>query len=98
MTRRVIEATGGGDRTYANIAAEAGSRAGIIPSGTLSPVLHRLVTDKHVLAADRPLSVRAGKPMLYRVADTNLRFHLAICRAAQEWGRRGRPASGEEAV
>ena len=92
MTRRVIEAIGGGDRTYANIAAEAGSRTGMIPSGTLSPVLHRLVADKHVLAADEPLSVRAGKPMLYRVADSNLRFYLAIGRAAQEWSRRGRPA------
>ena len=92
MTRRVIEAIGGGDRTYANIAAEAGSRAGIIPSGTLSPVLHRLIAEKHVLAADEPLSVRAGKPMLYRVADSNLRFYLAIGRAAQEWSRRGRPA------
>ena len=92
MTRRVIEAIGGGDRTYANIAAEAGSQAGIIPSGTLSPVLHRLVADKHVLAADEPLSVRAGKPMLYRVADSNLRFYLALGRAAQEWSRRGRPA------
>jgi hypothetical protein len=91
MTRRVIEAIGGGDRTYANIAAEAGSRAGIIPSGTLSPVLHRLIAEKHVLAADEPLSVRAGKPMLYRVADSNLRFYLAIGRAAQEWSRRGRP-------
>jgi hypothetical protein len=94
MTRRVIEAIGGGDRTYANIAAEAGSRAGVIPSGTLSPVLHRLVAEKHVLAADEPLSLRAGKPMLYRVADSNLRFYLAIGRAAQEWSRRGRPASG----
>jgi hypothetical protein len=91
MARRVIEAIGGGDRTYANIAAEAGSRAGIIPSGTLSPVLHRLIAEKHVLAADEPLSVRAGKPMLYRVADSNLRFYLAIGRAAQEWSRRGRP-------
>jgi len=93
MTRRVIEAIGGGDRTHANIAAEAGSRAGIIPSGTLSPVLHRLVEEKHVLAVDEPLSVRSGKPMLYRVADSNLRFYLAIGRAAQEWSRRGRPAS-----
>jgi uncharacterized protein len=92
MTRRVIEAIGGGDRTYANIAAEAGSRAGMIASGTLSPVLHRLVAEKRVLAADEPLSVRAGKPMLYRVADSNLRFYLAIGRAAQEWSRRGRPA------
>jgi hypothetical protein len=92
MTRRVIEAIGGGDRTYANIAAEAGSREGVIPSGTLSPVLHRLVAEKRVLAADEPLSIRAGKPMLYWVADSNLRFYLAIGRAAQEWSRRGRPA------
>jgi uncharacterized protein len=46
---------------------------------------------KPVLAADEPLSVRAGKPILYRVADSNLRFYLAIGRAAQEWIRRGRP-------
>ena len=45
-----------------------------------------------MLAADEPLSVRAGKPMLYRVADSNLRFYLAIGRSAQEWSRRGRPA------
>jgi uncharacterized protein len=95
MARRVIEAIGGGDRTHANIAAEAGSRAGVIPSGTLSPILHRLVADKHVLAADEPLSVRAGKPMLYRVADSNLRFYLAIGRTAQEWSRRGRPATAQ---
>jgi AAA+ ATPase superfamily predicted ATPase len=92
VTRRVIEAIGGGDRTHANIAAEAGSRTDVIPSGTLSPVLHRLVADKHVLAADEPLSVRAGKPKLYRVADSNLRFYLAIGRSVQELTRRGRPS------
>jgi hypothetical protein len=91
MTRRVIEAIGGGDRTHANIAAEAGSRARVIPSGTLSPVLHRLVAEKHILTVDQPLSIRAGKPMLYRVADTNLRFYLGIGRSAQELIRRGRP-------
>jgi hypothetical protein len=94
MARRVIEAIGGNDRTYANIAAEAGSRAGAIPSGTLSPVLHRLVAEKHVLAADEPVSVQAGKPVLYRVADSNLRFYLAIGRDAQDRSRRGRPAQG----
>src|SRR5450755_2700468 len=36
VTRRVIEAVGGGNRTHANIAAEAGSRNGPIPSGTLT--------------------------------------------------------------
>src|SRR4029077_5168198 len=54
MARRVIEAIGGGDRTHANIAAEAGSRAGIIPSGTLSPVFHPLGAEKHVLAREAP--------------------------------------------
>lgn len=93
VTRRVIEAVGGGNRTHANIAAEAGSRAGAIPSGTLTPILRRLVADKHVLAMDEPLSVRVTKPALYRVADTSLRFYLAIGRAAHELSRRGRVAA-----
>jgi uncharacterized protein len=96
MTRRVIEAIGGGDRTHASIAAEAGSRAGVIPSGTLSPLLHRLVAGKHVLAAEEPLSVRSGKPMLYRVADSNLRFYLGIGRPMQDWARRGRAEPARE--
>jgi uncharacterized protein len=90
VTRRVIEAVGGGNRTHANIAAEAGSRSGAIPSGTLTPVLHRLVEDKRVLAIDEPLSIRATKPALYRVADTSLRFYLAIGRSAHELSRRDR--------
>jgi len=96
MARRVIEAIGGGDRTHANIAAEAGSRAGLIPSGTLSPLLNRLVMDKRVLAVQEPLSVRSGKPMLYRVADSNLRFYLSIGRSMQEWARRGRAGPARE--
>lgn len=98
VTRRVIEAIGGSDRTHANIAGEAGNRGSALPSGTLSPILHRLVADKHVLAADEPLSVKAGKPMLYRVADSNLRFYLAIGRDAQERTRRGRPAAAIDIV
>ena len=94
MTRRVIEAIGSGNRTYANIAAEAGSRPGVIPSGTLSPILHRLAGEKQALAVDEPVSTRPGKPALYRVTDSNLRFYLAIGRDAQGWSRRGRPASG----
>jgi hypothetical protein len=90
VTRRVIEAVGGGNRTHANIAAEAGGRSGAVPSGTLTPVLRRLVEDKHVLAVDQPLSVRATKPALYRVADTSLRFYLAMGRTAHELSRRGR--------
>ncbi|MDT0320912.1 ATP-binding protein [Streptomyces millisiae] len=90
LTRRVLEAVGGGDRTHANIAATAGSRQGTLPSGSLSPLLHRLVAEKRVLATDSPLSVKPGKPMLYRVADSNLRLYLAVLRAGQELSRRGR--------
>src|ERR1700722_18221232 len=89
--RRVIEAVGDGNRTHANIAAEAGSRVGAVPSGTLSPVLHRLVEEKHVLAIDQPLSTTPGKPALYRVADSNLRFYLAVGRTAHTLSKRGRP-------
>jgi len=89
--RRVLEAVGGGDRTHANIAAAAGSRAGALPSGTLSPLLSTLVEEKRVLALDQPLSTQAGKPGLYRVADSNLRLYLAALRGAAEQVRRGRP-------
>src|SRR5580693_2669663 len=87
--RRVLEAVGDGNRTHANIAAEAGGRGGAVPSGTLSPVLHRLVEEKHVLAIDEPLSTTPGKPALSRVADSNLRFYLAVGRAAHNLSKRG---------
>ena len=98
VTRRVIEAVGGDNRTHANIAAEAGSRTGAVPSGTLTPVLRRLVDDKHVLAIDEPLSVQASKPALYRVADSSLRFYLAIGRAAHELSRRGRDSAASALI
>lgn len=90
LTRRVLEAVGSGDRTHANIAAAAGSRDGAVPSGSLSPVLHRLAEEKRVLAVDQPLSTRPGKPALYHVADSNLRLYLAALRPAHEQARRGR--------
>lgn len=89
--RRVLEAVGGGERTHANIAAAAGGRAGRLPSGSLSPLLQRLVEEKRVLAVDQPLSTRASRPALYRVSDSNLRLYLAAGRAAHEQVRRGRP-------
>jgi uncharacterized protein len=91
QARRVLEAVGSGDRTHANIAASAGSRLGTVPSGSLSPLLRRLVAEKRVLAMDEPLSTRPGRPARYRVADSNLRLYLAAGRAAQEQARRGRP-------
>ncbi|MGH3681250.1 MAG: ATP-binding protein, partial [Natronosporangium sp.] len=91
LTRRVLESVGSGDRTQANIAAAAGSRSGALPSGSLSPMLRRLVEDKRVLAIDEPLSTQPGRPALYRVADSNLRLYLAMLRGAHELARRGRP-------
>jgi hypothetical protein len=91
QTRRVLEAVGGGDRTQANIAAAAGGTRGDVPSGALTPILRRLVADKRVLAIDEPLSVRPGRPALYRVAESNLRLYLAALRPAHEQARRGRP-------
>ena len=90
---RVLEAVGGGNRTYANIAAAAGGSR-VVPSGSLTPLLRRLVEDKRVLAIDEPLSTRPGRPALYRVADSNLRMYLAIGRTAHDYARRGRPDEG----
>jgi AAA+ ATPase superfamily predicted ATPase len=98
VARRVIEAVGGGNRTHANIASEAGSRAGAILSGTLTPVLHSLVADKHVLAIDEPLSLRSTKPALYRIADSSLRFYLAIGRAAHDLSKRGRAEAAADLI
>jgi hypothetical protein len=93
QARRVLEAVGGGDRTHADIAATAGGRQGPLPSGSLSPLLRRLVAEKRVLAVDEPLSTHSAKPALYRVADSNLRLYLAILRSAHELVRRGRSAA-----
>jgi hypothetical protein len=86
----VLEAVGAGERTHANITATAGGREGAIPSGSLSPLLHRLTEDKHVLQIDTPLSTQPGKPALYRIADPSQRFYLAALRQAEDLVRRGR--------
>jgi hypothetical protein len=98
LARRVLEAVGSGDRTQANIAATAGGRSGPLPSGSLSPLIRRLVDDKRVLTIDEPLSIQPGKPALYRVADSNLRLYLAMLRSAQEQARRGRPQAAYQLV
>ena len=90
QSRRVLEAVGSGERTQANIAAVAGGRQGKLPSGSLSPLLRRLVEEKRVLTVEEPLSTRPGKPALYRIADSNLRLYLAMLRQAHEQARRGR--------
>jgi hypothetical protein len=91
-----VEAIGGDNRTQADIATAAGGRQGDIASGSLSPLLRKLTEEKQIIAVDHPLSTKAGRPALYRVADTNLRFYLAVGRAVQEQARRGRPRAGIE--
>jgi uncharacterized protein len=98
VSRRVLEAVGAGDRTHANIASTAGSRDGSLPAGTLSPILRRLTEEKRVLAIDQPLSTKAGRPALYRVADSNLRLYLAALRSAHEYARRGLSGAGFRTV
>ncbi|TDB75541.1 ATP-binding protein [Actinomadura sp. KC216] len=94
ISRRVLEAIGAGDRTHANIAATAGNREGALPSGTLSPLLRRLTTEKNILSVEEPLSTKPGKPALYRISDSNLRLYLKALRSAHEQARRGRPEAG----
>ncbi|MBY8851471.1 hypothetical protein K7G98_25320, partial [Saccharothrix sp. MB29] len=98
QAHRVVESIGGDNRTHANIAATAGSNQGQIPSGTLSPLLRRLTEEKRVLAVDHPLSTKPGKPALYRVADSNLRFYLPIGRAIQEQVAADAPTSARPAT
>jgi hypothetical protein len=93
-SRRVLEAVGGaGGRTFSNIAAAAGDRAGPVSSGTLSPLLHRLVEEKQVLAVDKPLSTRPSKLAQYRIADSNLRLYLAVLRDVHQLVLRDRLAA-----
>jgi hypothetical protein len=73
----VLEAIGGGERTFSAIASAAG---GITPlaSGTLSPILNTLML-KRVIAADSPVSTKADtKNKRYRIADPYLRLWLAF--------------------
>ena len=92
--RRVLEAVGGtGSRTFSNIAAAAGDRGGPVSSGTLSPLLHRLVDEKQILAVDKPLSTRPSKLAQYRIADSNLRLYLAILRDVHQLILRDRTAA-----
>jgi AAA+ ATPase superfamily predicted ATPase len=87
--RAVLEAVGGGERTFTAIAARAGG-ANPLPSGTLTPLLTTLLA-KRVLAVDTPLSTRPdNKNKRYRVADPYLRFWLALISRAIPLIERGR--------
>jgi uncharacterized protein len=88
-SRAVLEAVGGGERTFTAIATHAGG-AGPLPSGTLSPLLSTLQA-KRVLAADLPLSTKPdSKNKRYRIADPYLRFWLAFLQRTLPAIERGR--------
>jgi uncharacterized protein len=91
QTRRVLGAIGHGSRSYAKIAsAAAADPANPVRSGSLTPILHRLI-DKEVVAADEPTSVQTGNGgKLYRVTDPYLRLYLAVLAESHADVRRGR--------
>lgn len=55
-------------------------------------------SEKQILSVAGRLSTKPGKPMLCRVADSNLRLYLATLRSAQEQARRGRPETAFRVV
>jgi uncharacterized protein len=89
-SRVVLEAIGSGERSFNAIAAKVGG-AKPLPSGTLSPILSTLL-EKRVLSVDLPLSTKPdSRNKRYRIADTYLRFWLALLQRAIPLIERGRP-------
>ncbi|WP_026925441.1 AAA family ATPase [Glycomyces arizonensis] len=91
-TRQVLAAIGHGSRTFSNIAKVAGaSPTEPLSSGSLTPILHRLI-EKGAVAADEPLSTRPGNGgKLFRIADSYLRLYHSVLVDAHADSRRGRP-------
>ncbi|MEV7519324.1 ATP-binding protein [Streptomyces sp. NPDC091371] len=73
MSREVLRAIGSGERTFTNIARAAGG----IAHTTLTRATD-VLTEKRVVAAELPVSLRPSKERRYRVADPYLRFWLAF--------------------
>ncbi|MFM9594307.1 ATP-binding protein [Streptomyces scabiei] len=71
MSREVLRAIGSGERTFTNIARAAGG----ISHTTLTRATD-VLTEKRVVAAELPVSLRPSKERRYRVADPYLRFWL----------------------
>ncbi|WP_149830855.1 ATP-binding protein [Streptomyces tailanensis] len=73
MSREVLRAIGSGERTFTNIARAAGG----IAHTTLTRATE-VLTEKRVVAAELPISLRPSKERRYRVADPYLRFWLTF--------------------
>lgn len=84
QARQVLTAIGAGERARASI-----SRAVDLPAASLDRAL-KLLIEKRVVAADRPLSTRPSRETRYRVADAYLRFWLHFVDPHREELARGR--------
>jgi AAA+ ATPase superfamily predicted ATPase len=84
QARRVLEAAGAGERTFAALAQAAGIR-----QASLQRALQAL-DDKRVVIREQPLAPGAPDAPRYRVADHYLRFWLRFCRPALPDVSRGR--------
>ncbi|MGW7682079.1 ATP-binding protein [Kribbella sp. NPDC054772] len=69
----VLRAIGSGERTFSNIARSAGGLA----HTSLTRAL-QVLTDKGIVVAELPVSLRPSKERRYRIADPYLRFWLTF--------------------
>lgn len=71
QARTVLSVIGAGERTYSNIAREAG-----VASTNLRRSLDLLENQKRVIVSERPLSAQPSKDTRYYISDPYLRFYL----------------------
>jgi AAA+ ATPase superfamily predicted ATPase len=85
QARAVLSAIGSGERTFSNIARAAGG----IGATPLQRALN-LLTEKRVVAAELPVSLKPSKDRRYRVADPYLWFWLKLLGPSMNEIERGR--------
>jgi AAA+ ATPase superfamily predicted ATPase len=88
--RSILDAIGGGERTWSGIANLVGNAAEPMSTGSLSAAIDVLV-DKRVVAVDTPLSTKPStRDRRYRIDDPYLRFYMAVLTRALPLVERGR--------
>jgi AAA+ ATPase superfamily predicted ATPase len=73
LSGEVLRAIGSGERTFSNIARSAG---GLVHTSLTRAM--QVLTDKGIVAAELPVSLRPSKERRYRIADPYLRFWLTF--------------------
>lgn len=73
LSTEVLRAIGSGERTFSNIARAAGGLA----HTSLARAM-QVLTDKGIVVAELPVSLRSSKERRYRIADPYLRFWLSF--------------------